>query len=190
MKQKKINSFVLITTLVVLTLILLCCGGSSSSNTDVDIISPEQNTSFKAGETISYKLTFNNFNLSPPFDAIPLPNSPLRNSPLHNFPLRNFRLLKDHPEEVNNDNSHTDELASDSHHNAGLTNPDAKEGHYHVYLDSSSGEDPHQTLWQKSGSFVIPNDISIGSHSLRFELRDNSHIPTGLEEFLFFEITE
>ena len=79
------------------------------------------------------------------------------------------------------DDSHVDEVA---------INPDAREGHYHVYLDSASGDDPHLTSWQHNDSFELSEDISTGMHSLRFELRDNSHAPVGIETIYFFEVVE
>ncbi len=71
------------------------------------------------------------------------------------------------------------------------TSPYANLGHYHVYLDDASGTDPHLTAWTYEGEFQLPDELSPGTHSLRFELRDSYHTPlsvAGSEAVLFFKV--
>ncbi len=114
-------------------------------------------------------------------------------------------LKLDHSEEEHVDDEHvedehteeaddiltttSDDHAEDEHsHDSAETNPDATEGHYHVYLDDATGADSHSTLWTTTGTFEIPADTANGTHSLRFELRDNNHVKVGPEAVLFFEV--
>lgn len=92
----------------------------------------------------------------------------------------------------NSDDSHEHgDDESDHSHDSSAVNPAATEGHYHLYLDEASGTDPHITAWSYEGEYQLPDDISPGTHSLRFELRDNNHTrigTAGAEAVIFFEV--
>ncbi|MEZ4755011.1 MAG: hypothetical protein R3A13_12035 [Bdellovibrionota bacterium] len=88
------------------------------------------------------------------------------------------------------DQNQTEEEAPHDH-SADETNPDAVEGHYHIYLDAETGTDPHITAWVAQGEYSLPTNIASGTHSLRFELRDNEHLRLGTadsEAVLFFNV--
>ena len=188
-------------SLVALAMTAIACGSSDGSSTaaTLKIMSPEAGSVYTAGDAVEYEIETLGFVLAPPF---------------------NKRSLRDHPgeEEMTHEDSHADshgsshedmstpeehqddhdtmphEHESDAHsddHGADDTNPTAREGHYHVYLDAAAGSDPHLTSWSYIDSFELPADLTPGTHTLRFELRDNNHMlvgSTGSEAVLFFEV--
>jgi hypothetical protein len=142
------------------------CGsssGSSSSDVSLRITSPAQDSIYSAGSMINFELETINFKLNAPHDH--------NNGHHHSLITRH-----DHP------------VKEDPHHHHSEKNPDAREGHYHVYLNDASGKDPHLTAWSNTAGYQLPANIQKGTHSLRFELRDNDHIPVGVEAILFFSV--
>ena len=144
--------------LVALTIFsLAACGGSSGGDEGVsvraDLTEPGP---FRAGESVPYVLTTENFTLAAPFN------------------MRSAVVARhDAPNHGEGDMA---------------MNPNAKEGHYHVYLNDGSGTDPHVTAWSSEGSYQLPDTLEAGTHSLRFELRDNNHVMVGVETVLFFDV--
>ncbi|MDD2943040.1 MAG: hypothetical protein PHC51_08760 [bacterium] len=135
---------------------LLASGCGSSDGSDepaIHIVSPDDDASYRAGEGIIYAIHVDNFSL-----AVPL----------------NLRSALRHAGE---EHSTTDMDMSSTE-----TNPEAREGHYHIYLDDHAGADSHVTAWTEEGVFELPLEIEPGHHSLRFELRDNEHIIVGTPE--------
>ncbi len=91
------------------------------------------------------------------------------------------------------DHGHTDSEADTEHsHDTSETNPFATHGHMHIYLDGGMGSEPHITSWAQQTPISLPADIAPGMHSLRLELRDDSHTPVGQEhdQYYFFEVVE
>ena len=89
--------------------------------------------------------------------------------------------------------THDDEHADDGHsHDATQTNPFARQGHMHIYLDGGAGSESHITSWSYSTPIELPADLSAGMHSLRIELRDDNHVIVDplTDQFLFFEVRE
>ncbi len=149
------------------------CGSSSGdgSNVRLEIIRPASDSSFAAGQVLVYELRAVNFTFAVPHD-------------------RRRGSLRDHPV-VDEDSANHMADSEDHMHDPNETNPDAREGHYHVYLDDASGTDPHLTAWTSVGVYHLPENIQAGTHSLRFELRDNNHVPLGTpgsEVVLFFQV--
>lgn len=182
---------VLLIALCVLSSVFVACGGGGSSSEPVSlsVVTPATESSFRAGESIDFVLEATSFNLAAPFN--------LRNQNINRHhpgeievsdDIVEIDLVDDGQEGSQDSSSHDD--SDDSHSDDVEVNPNAREGHYHVYLDAASGDDPHLTSWQYNDSFDLSGDIATGMHSLRFELRDNSHAPVGIETIYFFQVVE
>ena len=195
----------IIKTIIVLAfLTLFSCGGSSdssdssSSGINLSIISPESNSELRAGDTISFELSLDDFNLAPPFNlrSIDLGSVDTKDHPGDeddtSSDTSNTQTDTSDPQEDSSNDSTSEE--EDEHDDeVSETNPDAREGHYHVYLDDAAGDDEHLTSWDAQGEYQLPSDITEGAHSLRFELRDNNHAIVGApdsEAIMFFSIIE
>ena len=161
---------------LVLTISIIACGGSSSDSAIIKIADPAQDSQFRAGEVIQYTVELENFTLAVPYN------------------MRHGNMDMESENNVNmNESAHNHgdvENIDDGHDHSSHTNPGAKEGHYHIYLNDAEGSDPHSTAWTISGEYKLPDDIAVGNHSLRFELRDNDHHIVGPEAILFFEVVE
>jgi hypothetical protein len=100
---------------------------------------------------------------------------------------------EEHSDEHSETAAHDDSEAADGHdHDSTATNPAATQGHMHIYLDGGSGSDKHVTSWSNATPITLPADIAPGMHSLRIELRDDSHtvVDPESDQFLMFEIVE
>lgn len=219
----------MVTSLVIMTIVAASCGSTRTDTTPkMTIISPAEDSVYKAGDTIEYALEFERFTLVAPYNM----RSGAKNITKHDG--------SDHSTEDSSsadssssgiDSSETDSSAAAqetatpeaeetltvnpspnetaettgqeasetptpqvtqaSDDISSATNPSAREGHYHIYLDEATGSDAHITNWNYTGSFTIPGGITPGIHSLRFELRDNEHTPVGTdwsEAVLFFVV--
>ena len=97
-----------------------------------------------------------------------------------------------HSDTGHNDTGHHDtSMMSSSHsHSGNSSNPLARNGHMHIYLDGASGSDVHITTWSYVTEVKLPQDLAPGMHSLRLELRDDAHtiVNPELDEFLYFEV--
>lgn len=92
--------------------------------------------------------------------------------------------------DVDSDHHDSSMMTSAHSHSGNETNPLARNGHMHVYLDGASGADAHITTWSYITEVKLPEDLAPGMHSLRLELRDDTHtiVNPDLDEYLYFEI--
>ena len=153
-----------ISLLLLSTTQILACGGSSSEQASISVSSPQAGKAVFAGAIINFVVRTSNFDLVDPS-------------------AHAHTAFRDHGEIEEPQDHHEDEAAT--------SDPDATEGHYHVYLDDAQGSDPHLTAWTHEGSYTLPTTIAVGEHSLRFELRNNHHIPVGTggsEDLVIFSV--
>jgi hypothetical protein len=161
--------------LLVLSLAFSACGGSGGSSSDstsdnlpkIAVVAPAEGAVVSAGSTIEYQLSVQNFELMQPMPSGV--HSPKHNGVVH----------EEGDAGHDGEGSHGDDEATD-----GIP----REGHLHIYLDEQQN---HLTAWSASGQVAIPSTTTTGMHSLRFELRDNSHGLVGTPEseaILFFEV--
>lgn len=251
----------MVTSLAILSIIATSCGSTRTDTTPkMTIISPAQDSVYKAGDTIEYSLELDRFTLAAPYnmrslaksitkhdgsdhsddasgtesnqaaaeettesgssdetgqstagsetdaepqsddpttgeEVTPSPTtSPTSSSETSDEVASNTETATPSPSAESDDSMTHDDTdgSTDTHsHDTTATNPSAREGHYHVYLNDASGSDPHITDWNYTGSFPLPANLAPGTHSLRFELRDNEHTPVGTdwsEAVLFFVV--
>lgn len=88
------------------------------------------------------------------------------------------------------DHSSHKSSASGEDSTAQIRGPFLNYGHYHVYLNDDSGNDPHVMGWTTTVDFPLPADLAVGPHSLRVELRDDRYRIIGVEDVLFFRCVE
>lgn len=201
---------------VALCLAVSGCGGSSGGGDEagVSIISPTAST-FRAGESFLLEVETTNFTLSAPPNLAQSAPAGFVGSLQRSFSESAVLHTtgEAHSHEVSGEGStgmeaHTDEASgvsstemeahthsdnSDQHsHNSNETNPNATQGHMHIYLDGGAGSDAHITSWSNVTEVQLPVDLSVGTHSLRIELRDDFHTLVNPEsdEFLIFEVVE
>ncbi len=187
---------------------VVACGGSSGSDgfsgtigqngQKLVVMDPADNAVFAPGETISFSLRTENFTLAVPNDR--------RDQSKHHIDTHEVDVdalaeaaeaagLVEGEEEqhAEHDTSMEEESVhdtSDGHsHDDSSTHPHATEGHYHVYLNAAADSDEHTTQWVTSLDYTLPEDLPAGSHSLRFELRDNDHVKVGAETIYFFSVS-
>ncbi len=173
----------------------LACGSSSGSDQAIiRVVSPETDTSFAAGSNLDFEIETINFTLKDPTVRTFVRHGDEDHGD-SNTEHGDTEHESELPVEDHNESDPISESADNNHndhdHNSNDTNPTAKEGHYHVYLNDAQNTDSHLTLWNKQGTFTLPQNLSAGTHSLRFELRDNNHVRLGTatsEAILFFKI--
>lgn len=88
--------------------------------------------------------------------------------------VENFSLIE--PDSAKRYNAHPtgdDPLGIDDDHD----HPAGTAGHYHIYLDDADGDDPHVTAYSTKVSYVLPDDLSEGTHTIRVTLRNHDHTP-------------
>jgi hypothetical protein len=143
------------------------CGDSDSDSASVYISSPPSESSFSAGEDFTLSLIVSNFTLNRPTGMNPAITG-----------TQTGALSSVHAKH------------GDDPHGGDLTNPSATQGHVHIYLNDGSGMDSHITAWNSEVSVTLPNDLPIGMHSLRIEMRDDNHVPLGSDkdDYFIFEI--
>lgn len=188
---------VVLTLTVWLLSCLSACGSSDGSQgASIEVVEPRSELTLSPGDIIEYQVRTVNFTLANPFTDRMLDfrheghdhgdeqdqdsNNSLETPPT---PTPSLSAGMDH--------SPTQTEVSDHDHSSLETNPHAVEGHYHIYLDDAAGSETHTTAWTEHGEYQLPLDIAPGTHSLRFELRDNNHILVGTthsEAVLFFEV--
>ncbi|MCB9029612.1 MAG: hypothetical protein H6619_01060 [Deltaproteobacteria bacterium] len=145
-----------------LLLLVIGCGGSSTSSESVSLVDESV--------TIRASLTDNKSSYAPG-DLVS-----------YMVETTNFTLAV--PFNLRTESAHDTE----TNHLSDELNPDANEGHYHVYLDDADGTDHHLTSWQIDDSYQLPAELESGTHTLRFELRDNNHVKVGPEDVVFFDV--
>ena len=183
----------------------------------IDIQEPFEGNSFRAGEVISFSLRTENFDLAPPFDRRRVSSVDVRAHHVDPDAVDVDALGdavqdaglgtnadEEHGHSGEQPHSHSDETDSHEHdsanaethgddghsHGASMSEASrqATEGHYHVYLNDAEGSDPHITSWSDTLDYELSSDIPVGTHSLRFELRDNNHVIVGAETIYFFDV--
>lgn len=152
-----------ILTIVTLTIFLGCgSSGGGDDSLSLRILSPAGGEQFSPGASVPYELEVGAVMLMEPGD----PSA-------HLSTMNASGEMDEHMMEIDEGAHSTDDY----------------QGHYHVYLDDKTGTDEHLTAWTKSGVFKLPDDIVPGLHSLRFELRDNQHVPyIGIEDTVVIEV--
>jgi hypothetical protein len=172
------------------------CGSDSGSSAtaQISIQSPSEDVEVRAGDVISYRLMLTNFVLAPPFSHRETqrnhPEDSAEEGAVHDVEAE---ATEDHHEQPVDEHGEEAAHPDDGHdHGGSESNPSAREGHYHIYVDDAAGTDPHLTRWATEDSFEVP-ELPSGTHSLRFELRDNNHVPIGTpgsEAVLFFRVLQ
>ncbi|MCB0354410.1 MAG: hypothetical protein KDD64_12825, partial [Bdellovibrionales bacterium] len=123
---------------------LCSCGGGGSQSSEVGLQAElDSSRSFAPGEAVPFTVSTTNFTLVPPFNMRGL-------QPRHHEGSEHEDSETDH--EIS-DEIETGNSGDDHSHVNGVLNPDAREGHYHIYLDDAEGSDPHLTAWSSSGSY-------------------------------------
>lgn len=219
----------MVTLLLVMTIVAASCGSTRTDTTPkMTIISPAQDTVYKAGDTIEYALEFDRFTLVAPYnmrslakritkhdgsdhsseeassadsstngiassetDTIAAGQEPTTPEADDTLTVTSSPTETAEATDQEASQTPTPQVTQASDDISSATNPSAREGHYHIYLDEATGSDAHVTNWNYTGSFTIPGGITPGIHSLRFELRDNEHTPVGTdwsEAVLFFVV--
>ena len=197
-----------------------CGGSSSSDaalgSGDTPVIrvaTPLADQRFRAGDTFTLSVLLTNFTLNTPADRDPnetetsvgalksastllKDHSQPEHTETHEDSAESSDPMVEHHNDAHGDEeSHQHGTESESSHdhdhgNTDTTNPDARQGHMHIYLNDAAGSDPHITAWVSDVPIELPADLPAGMHSLRIELRDDNHVivDNGLDEFFFFEI--
>ena len=204
---------------VFFALSLAACGGSSGGGEDFTgvvgeggqklvVMDPTDNAVFAPGDTITMTIHTENFSLAAPFDRRPEGGITKHHIDPNEVDIEALAeaaeaagIVEVHPHsEGEPAHSHGEEEMhmheegghdmDDGHaHDDNSLHGDAKEGHYHIYLNDAAGSDPHVTAWSSVAEFTLPEDIPAGNHSLRFELRDNTHVKVGAETIFFFSVS-
>ncbi len=174
MRLKKIISNSLIALSICLIALLVGgCGGSSDNDSPaINVASPAEGSEFTAGETFTLHLELDNFEFNRPDEMDPAVTGTQKGS------LSVEHMVSKHE--------------SGDDHAADMTNPSARQGHVHIYLNDASGSDSHITAWASEVTVALPHNIAAGMNSLRIELRDNTHVKVGEEydQTLTFKIVE
>jgi hypothetical protein len=192
----------------IMSLLVVTGCGDSGDDPLITITAPRNGGSVQAGGTIDLQVRTNDFQLSVPFNQVGNPATSVGSlgrgegfTLLHHTAEDESEAVDEHSENMVEDSAESVDATheanesdqdGDSHgHDDGTTNPTARQGHYHVYLDSGTGTDPHLAVWSEQVTITLPSGIAPGEHSLRIELRDDYHVPIGSEhdEFLFFTVS-
>lgn len=187
---------------VLTTLLLVGCGGSESNLVKINILSPKSDSSFAPGEKLTLQLDIENFVLETPADkadaVLPYVGSLKLAAVLVKHSSENTEHAQEEASVLLEESEHSmdehvegSDIHDDVHsHSTSETNPDARAGHMHVYLNDASGSDAHVTTWSYETPIVIPSDLAPGTHSLRLELRDSHHtiVNPVYDAVLFFEV--
>ena len=170
---------------------VVACGGSASRIVDepsIEILQPSNDQVFQAGEVLLLSLQTENFSLGPPVNiAADDPRSILGS--LARQAIQEDAHQDEHGHEE--EGGESPDLSSHEHSEVN-SNPAARQGHVHVYLDDAEGSDTHITAWVYEIPIHLPSDLNPGVHSLRVELRDDSHtlVDSRFDEVVFFEVLE
>ncbi|MCB0344328.1 MAG: hypothetical protein KDD66_04390 [Bdellovibrionales bacterium] len=184
------------------------CGGSSGGDSfsgtvgengqKLVIMSPADNSVFLPGQTISFVVETENFSLAVPLDRRTSTEEAKHHIDPNEADIEELAEAAEAAGLIEGDEAADEEMAmmeesehssEDGHsHDESSTHGHAVEGHYHVYLDGAQDTDAHVTEWANDFEYALPNEISAGNHSLRFELRDNEHVKVGAETIYFFSV--
>ncbi|MCB0329884.1 MAG: hypothetical protein KDD70_09475 [Bdellovibrionales bacterium] len=191
---------------------------AGSNGQMIRVLSPSEGAMFAPGAEIQLQLETENFMLAVPFNLRALLRHGVSSDSAELEALEQAAIDQgyveashdhsdeeghsDEEEDVTDDHSvgetseseesheHEHGTDADHSHDSDAMNHTADEGHYHIYLDDASGTDAHLTAWTTEVTYQLPEGVSPGTHSLRIELRDNSHVLVGAETVFFFEIEE
>ncbi|MBK8271289.1 MAG: hypothetical protein IPK83_24405 [Planctomycetes bacterium] len=87
--------------------------------------------------------------------------------------IENFTLVE--PDDAKSHNAHPtgDDplgIGDDDH-------PDGAFGHYRIYLDGEADTDEHVIDHDLETQIVLPNDLAVGTHTIRISLRNHDDTP-------------
>ena len=187
---------------------------------EIIIEQPGEGEVFRASDVVQLRISTVNFPIVPPLDRAIDDPTPMVGAVarLISFYIDESQLLDTegefdpdrgeenghddsadlvHAEQEDHDDSldteHTEEqdaAGHDDEHADNSSNPAARQGHVHVYLNHGVGSDPHISAWVNDIPVQLPEDLELGTHCLRVELRDDQHllVDSAYDQTVCFEI--